>query len=198
MIKKDTRQFIIETSLRLFLQKTFKEVTMQEIVETTGLSKGAFYHYFKSKEELFSVVITDFFRMADQQASASLDHISLEKYIAVCADKITSLQDLLGKEERKNTTMNFYFMIFDGLKLLPGFREKMQQQQKQEQESWEKVIKRAKQNGEIKSDLSAKHLATLFIYTGDGIALEVMLGGNPEKMKKKILNTWMEFYKSLK
>jgi len=42
----DTKTHILMVSLKLFLQKNFKEVTMKEIVKETGLSKGAFYHYF--------------------------------------------------------------------------------------------------------------------------------------------------------
>ncbi len=57
----DTKAHILMVSLKLFLQKNFKEVTMKEIVEETGLSKGAFYHYFESKEKLFYEIIDYFF-----------------------------------------------------------------------------------------------------------------------------------------
>jgi TetR/AcrR family transcriptional repressor of nem operon len=36
------KDHILLTSLKLFLQKSFKEVTMKEIVNKTGLSKGVF------------------------------------------------------------------------------------------------------------------------------------------------------------
>ena len=52
----DTREHIIKTSLKLFLQKNCKEVTMKEIVDATELSKEAFYHYFESKEKVFEEV----------------------------------------------------------------------------------------------------------------------------------------------
>ena len=56
----DTKEHILRTAFCLFLQKSFKEVTMKEIVERTGLSKGAFYHYFASKERLFTEVMDTF------------------------------------------------------------------------------------------------------------------------------------------
>ena len=55
----DTKKHILNVSLLLFLRKSFKEVTMKEIVEKTGMSKGAVYHYFESKEQLFLEVLTD-------------------------------------------------------------------------------------------------------------------------------------------
>ena len=54
---KDTKEHILMIAGQLFLQKSFKEVTMQEIVKETGLSKGAFYHYFTGKDELFLEVL---------------------------------------------------------------------------------------------------------------------------------------------
>ncbi|TXK86951.1 helix-turn-helix transcriptional regulator, partial [Parageobacillus sp. SY1] len=46
------KEKIIETSIELFDRKGFKETSVQEIVEAIGVTKGAFYYYFKSKEEL--------------------------------------------------------------------------------------------------------------------------------------------------
>jgi AcrR family transcriptional regulator len=46
------KEKIIETSIELFDQKGFKETAVQEIVESLEVTKGAFYYYFKSKEEL--------------------------------------------------------------------------------------------------------------------------------------------------
>src|SRR4051812_15955893 len=57
----ESKEHILVISLRLFLHKTFKEVTMKQIVEETGMSKGAFYHYFNSKEQVFEEVIQHFF-----------------------------------------------------------------------------------------------------------------------------------------
>lgn len=49
----DTRELIINESYKLFLLKGYKEVSLKDIVEKVGLTKGAFYHHFKSKDQLF-------------------------------------------------------------------------------------------------------------------------------------------------
>ncbi|AMV10885.1 TetR family transcriptional regulator [Geobacillus thermoleovorans] len=41
-----------EVAIELFERKGFKETSVQEIVEAIGATKGAFYYYYKSKEEL--------------------------------------------------------------------------------------------------------------------------------------------------
>ncbi len=57
----ESKEHILRSSLKLFLQRSFKEVTMKEIVDKTGMSKGAFYHYFSSKDQVFAEVIQYFF-----------------------------------------------------------------------------------------------------------------------------------------
>ena len=38
---------IIDAAMKLFLEKGYENTTMQDIVEASGMSKGAIYHYFK-------------------------------------------------------------------------------------------------------------------------------------------------------
>ncbi len=53
-----TVQQILETSQRLFLEKGYEQTTVQDIVDNLdGLSRGAIYHHFKSKEEIVDTVI---------------------------------------------------------------------------------------------------------------------------------------------
>jgi AcrR family transcriptional regulator len=52
---------IIETAMRLFAKKGFSSTSIQEIVDECGMSKGAFYIYFKSKESLLSAMIKYYF-----------------------------------------------------------------------------------------------------------------------------------------
>ena len=43
---------IIDAAMKLFLEKGYENTTMQDIIEAGGMSKGAIYHYFKSKQEI--------------------------------------------------------------------------------------------------------------------------------------------------
>lgn len=46
------RQQIIDAAFRCFSRKGFHQTTMREIYAEAGLSAGAIYHYFSSKEEI--------------------------------------------------------------------------------------------------------------------------------------------------
>jgi AcrR family transcriptional regulator len=45
---------IMAITEELFLAKGYEETTIDDILEKTGLSKGGFYHYFTSKEDVLS------------------------------------------------------------------------------------------------------------------------------------------------
>ena len=53
---EETVRKILDTAERLFIEKGYDHASLQEIIDETGLSKGAIYHHFASKEDiLYSV-----------------------------------------------------------------------------------------------------------------------------------------------
>jgi len=48
---------ILEAALVVFVKKGFSETRMDDIVQEIGLSKGAIYHHFQSKRDLFMALI---------------------------------------------------------------------------------------------------------------------------------------------
>ena len=54
---EQTVERILDAAQRLFLEKGYEATTIQDIVdELGGLTKGAVYHHFKSKEEIMDAV----------------------------------------------------------------------------------------------------------------------------------------------
>ena len=51
-----TVQKILDTAERLFIEKGYDRASLQNIIDATGLSKGAIYHHFASKEDIFFAV----------------------------------------------------------------------------------------------------------------------------------------------
>lgn len=54
---EETVNRILDVSYRLFMEKGYEHTSIQEIIDNLGgLSKGAIYHHFKSKEEILEAV----------------------------------------------------------------------------------------------------------------------------------------------
>ena len=51
-----TVEKILEVSLALFNEKGYEKTTIQDIVNALGMSKGAIYHHFKSKDEIIEAL----------------------------------------------------------------------------------------------------------------------------------------------
>ncbi|MBP5624221.1 MAG: helix-turn-helix transcriptional regulator, partial [Lachnospiraceae bacterium] len=56
-----TKTAIIRAAGELFAMKGFKDVTMTDICDSTGLSRGGLYRHFSSTEEIFNEVLLDEF-----------------------------------------------------------------------------------------------------------------------------------------
>ena len=53
---EETVRKILDTAERLFIETGYDRTSLQEIIDETGLSKGAIYHHFASKEDIFYAV----------------------------------------------------------------------------------------------------------------------------------------------
>ena len=60
---EETVEKILTAAKRLFLEKGYEQTTIQDIVDQLGgLTKGAVYHHFKSKEEIMDAIGDKMFR----------------------------------------------------------------------------------------------------------------------------------------
>lgn len=99
---EQTRNLIIDTAMQLFLEQGYEHTSIQDIINHLGgLSKGAIYHHFKSKEDIIMAV-------ADKIYSNS----GTELY------KIANRTDLTGKEKLK--------LLFQSSLSYPGQKEMFQ------------------------------------------------------------------------
>jgi AcrR family transcriptional regulator len=198
----DSKEHIIDIALKLFLQKNFKEVTMKEIVDKTGLSKGAFYHYFESKEKLFEEIVENLVATYMDFENYDYSRITLYEFYHFNASKSNFVREQILESSEESTdsilTANFYSLMFDAIKLVPGFKEKIKKLHEAELKAWISVIANAKKNHEIQSLLSDQQIASMFIYIADGIALQMILGGKFEKLMNDVITFWDKFYESLK
>ncbi|SFK82633.1 DNA-binding transcriptional regulator, AcrR family [Porphyromonadaceae bacterium KH3CP3RA] len=195
-----SREHIIKKATALFLQKSFKAVTMKEIVESTGLSKGAFYHYFPSKESLFLEIVETYIRMLnidfDKFSKNSLYEF-YHNYIDSSYKKFMQLKEFL-EDTNDEDDLTYITLTFDAINLFPGFKEQVRQLHNRELSAWENVIQLAMERGEIKSSMSAMQIAKLFVYVSDGIGQRLIMQGQIKDLKDELLALWNGLYNDLK
>ncbi len=71
--KTKTREKILDSAEALYIRKSFNETSMNDIVSESGLSKGAIYNHFKSKEELIIAIYDRFIQRTLEQLKTMLE-----------------------------------------------------------------------------------------------------------------------------
>ena len=67
----DTKERILQTALELFAHKGYEAVSVSDIAGALGLTKGALYRHFESKQAIFDGILA---RMERQDAREARDH----------------------------------------------------------------------------------------------------------------------------
>ena len=71
---ESTRQRLIAVARELFASHGYQDTSVQEVLDRSGVSRGALYHHFQSKEALFEAVLEEVEReLADAIIQASAE-----------------------------------------------------------------------------------------------------------------------------
>ncbi|HWA60487.1 MAG TPA: TetR/AcrR family transcriptional regulator [Caulobacteraceae bacterium] len=72
------RAELVDCAQRLFLEKGYERTTINDVIAATGLSKGAFYHHFRAKEDLLEAIAERTAAQVLSQARGVLEDRSLD------------------------------------------------------------------------------------------------------------------------
>lgn len=76
----ETRRLILKKSYPLFAEKGFKEVTMKDICECTGLSRGGLYRHYDSTSQIFAEILDELLKRQEDEFSEKIK----KKESAIC------------------------------------------------------------------------------------------------------------------
>lgn len=194
---EDSRNHILQTALKLFLEKSYKAVTFQELVVKTGFSKGAFFYYFKNKQEIFEAVIDmyiDHFATVD---FTRLSQTSLRDFIDTYFPEAKRMRTGFFTPEIVNAA-NRYSLMFEAMRIIPDFKSKINRHEDKAMATWLRIIAAARKNKEIKTVLSNEQVARLFIDAGHGVVLHLIMTDNTMAIEEEAFATWNNLYLLIK
>ena len=80
---EETRAKIIEAAIKLFSTRGFNAASVDDICKEAGISKGAFYHHFESKQLLFLALLDGWLETIDSAIEASKDKTVPETFTQI-------------------------------------------------------------------------------------------------------------------
>ncbi len=93
---KETSHRILTQAMRIFLEKGYHGTSIDDITQAAGVTKGALYWHFKSKEELLKKIVEEFERRF------------LDGLIQAVKDVRGDIHDKFGKYFRYNAAFSYY------------------------------------------------------------------------------------------
>ncbi|MEI6436478.1 MAG: TetR/AcrR family transcriptional regulator [Bacteroidota bacterium] len=193
---KDTREYIIDEAYKLFLTRSYEAVSISDISNAIGFTKGALYHHFKNKEELFRAVIDKHFPLTNM----SLDdqNISLKEYTEECIDHIHKLLKETITNNEEFTPVNFLALIADSFRHYEGFAEKKSLIIDTDVEKAKVIIGNAIKRGEIRGDIDISVVAMQYLSLSIGLAGDFIRNNSVESAIKSLKDQLTQLYNLLK
>lgn len=160
----NTREMILEVAFQGFLEEGFEKISLNELIKRTGLTKGAFYYHFASKNELLSEILFKYFHAYIERNIDLISnfHGSVAEKLNIAIESITNVQARISEICSENIDPKAFLMLFyEGLKRDDQLREHNQRYQRKALASVTAVMEQGQANGEVRRDISAQQIANL-------------------------------------
>lgn len=174
---KHNKESVLKIGLNLFCTKGYSNLGVDEICKVTGMTKGAFYNAFKSKEQFLNEAILMYGENNTQRIKSELS--AKNPYSA-----LERLELLYRRMLEAQPKVNFTGCFINNMMSEMGFTsELIGDASKREYdrfiEAIEPTVLEAQKNGEIKSDIDAKQITELIHSTFYGVLTIAKSSKNP-------------------
>lgn len=158
------REAILIESFKLFLLKGYDAVSFTDIERVAQVTRGAIFHHFKSKEDLFQHVadrfVFAFFQEVDYgeeylESSTPLK-VFMAKCLSIIEERMTLFEQHIDTEITPAGFLRFILYLKDHHDI---WIEKVRAYETQRIQAWIKTINLSKERKEVRSDTDALLLA---------------------------------------
>jgi TetR/AcrR family fatty acid metabolism transcriptional regulator len=160
----ETRQRIFDTALALLVKKGYDRVTVDDICAGAGVSKGTFYHHFKSKDQ---AILEEFLKIDQYYAEILPEIIQLDDIY----ERITTFARLalryMEKQGKNLMKVAYYSQISPDRKASP-----VASPDRALYSIVGGLIRDAQEKGEVRGDLDSSRVAETLIRAIRGIVYD--------------------------
>lgn len=165
----ETKKKLYESAEKLFAKYDFDAVSVEDITDAAGITKGAFYVHFESKDALIAVLIADYAARADTDYKAFLDSIPPDMpSSAVLLGLVEKIADVLAGTIGYENMRKVYQMLLAGtvdMEGVKGYGRELYQ-------LFYGILDRGVQRGEFKPVLPLEILSRHLVMAIRGISYE--------------------------
>jgi AcrR family transcriptional regulator len=158
-----TRSFLIQVAAGVFAERGYAETTMAELIARSGLTKGAFYFHFSSKEQLAVAVLQEKQR---QWVDAVKARVNTD---AAAIDQLRDVAAALVRLHRDDPSAWSVSRLTRDLVHVPTANELVREHMRGWVGLLAALIARAQADGDLPDTIDANDLAAVMVATADGL-----------------------------
>ncbi len=149
-----TKAKITKVAWQLFHEKGYSETTIDDIIAASGTSKGSFYHYYSSKDELLSS-LSELFDAKYEEVMQSIDPEmnSYDKLLYICY----TVHDMIERD----IPIGLLSSLYSSQVITKGDKH-LQNQDRYYYFIVRQLIDEGQKRGQIKTDLSVNEIQHLY------------------------------------
>lgn len=190
LLREESLYRLTQAAFRIVVSKGYQACTLQEIAEAAGLTKGAVYFYFESKENLLLHLLD----VAEKDIVDPLfDH--LKTLSAPAAEKIAAFFKFTSRQgiDRPDELLCLIKMSIESRSSTEVADVKISAIYQRIYRMLEEIIERGKLAGELATTLPTKEFAMLVVATHDGMMLEWHRRGGNIDGRLFVRTVWQTF-----
>lgn len=193
---KDTREFIIDEAFKLFLNRSYEAVSISVISDAIGFTKGALYHHFTNKEELFHAVIDK--HLPIPRIVVDEANMTLAEYTNVCIAYVERVLNGIFGNGENFSPINYLSLIADSFRHYESYGNQKLEHLREDIEKAETIIRNAILRGEIRDDINVRAVAAQYFSITIGMAGDIMMNSSVSSALNALREQLEELYKLLK
>jgi TetR/AcrR family acrAB operon transcriptional repressor len=176
-----TRQDLLEAALTIFSQQGYTAARLEDIAEAAGVTRGAIYHHFGSKADLFQALVED----ASALGSNVVQNAIAEggTFVEITRRVLVRTMHLLEDNRRFREVMALTLFKTGGSPELDAFTQQRHEQARTQVEQIAGFFRSGIEQGALRSDLAPNTAARAFLAYQNGLALLWL--SNPEAFSIK-------------
>jgi len=152
--RTERREQILEGARRCFADNGYEGATVVKLEDEIGLSRGAIFNYFPSKEDLFvELAVRDSTRMSEIWVSQGLEAVVREVV------------------ELDPAWLSVYLELFRRVRTDPDFQSRIDSRQREVAPANRARIEEAQRAGEFRDDIGSKEIGSFVNLVLNGLAL---------------------------
>ncbi len=197
--REEAKNRIIKESVKFFSEKGYHKTKMSEIAESLGVSKGAIYQYFTSKEELFLEVIKYYVEYTQKDLILFLSlrppsDIATDDFFDIMfnIDQSQSIENL-NLLDRLFPPLDFNLAISEMVASNPSVKEEMTKYYMGSIKLIANYFEDYKNRGNIKKNIDTFLLSMGITSLQDGLMAGIQMGVDISEIRK----TWKEITKMI-